>query len=49
MPLHFNILIVQTMLDYYGASEKCGEFQKWDGDYSLGEKEILKWSNSPAY
>ena len=32
---------VQTMLDYYGASEKCGEFQKWDGDYSLGEKEIF--------
>lgn len=32
---------VQTMLDYYGASEKYGEFREWDGGYSLGEKEIF--------
>ena len=32
---------VQTMLDYYGVSEKYGEFREWDGGYSLGEKEIF--------
>lgn len=32
---------VQTMLDYYGASEKYGEFREWDVGYSLGEKEIF--------
>ena len=32
---------VQTMLDYYGASEKYGEFREWDGGYSLREKEIF--------
>ena len=32
---------VQTMLDYYGTSEKYGEFREWDGGYSLGEKEIF--------
>ena len=29
------------MLDYYGASEKYGEFREWDVGYSLGEKEIF--------
>ena len=29
------------MLDYYGVSKKYGEFYEWDGDYSLGEKEIF--------
>ena len=32
---------VQTMLDYYGVSEKYREFREWDGGYSLGEKEIF--------
>ena len=32
---------VQTMLDYYGVSEKYGEFREWDGGYSLREKEIF--------
>ena len=32
---------VQTMLVYYGVSEKYGEFREWDGGYSLGEKEIF--------
>ena len=32
---------VQTMLDYYGVSEKYGEFGEWDGGYSLREKEIF--------
>ena len=32
---------VQTMIDYYGATEKYGEFLEWDGGYSLGEKEIF--------
>ena len=29
------------MLDYYGVSEKYGEFREWDGGYSLREKEIF--------
>ena len=29
------------MIDYYGATEKYGEFLEWDGGYSLGEKEIF--------
>lgn len=32
---------VKIMLDYYGASEKYGEFYEWDVGYSLGEKEIF--------
>lgn len=32
---------VQTMLDYYGASGKYGEFYEWNAGYSLGEKEIF--------
>lgn len=32
---------IQEMIDYYGASEKCGAFYEWDGGYPLGEKEIF--------
>ena len=28
-------------VDYYGVSEKYGEFREWDGGYSLREKEIF--------